>query len=71
METGYYYTASKVLYFLKSLDPNDPQNRHLNITQVEMTFMRLSCTGMTYRAIAAMEMKVSPRTVDGYRETLW
>ena len=32
--------------------------------------MRFSCTEMTYKEIA-LEMEVSPRTVDGYRDDLF
>lgn len=35
----------------------------------EMDFLRLCCTEMTYNEIA-QKMKVSPRTVDNYRESL-
>lgn len=36
----------------------------------EMQFMALACTEMTYKEIAE-EMELSPRTVDGYRESLF
>lgn len=36
----------------------------------EMTFLKLICTEKTYKEIAT-EMGVSPRTVDGYRDTLF
>ena len=40
------------------------------LTEKETIFLRLVCTEMTYREIAA-EMAVSPRTADGYRDTLF
>jgi two-component system, NarL family, invasion response regulator UvrY len=40
-----------------------------HLTENETTFLKLSCTEMTYKEIAE-KMKVSPRTVDGYRDHL-
>jgi DNA-binding NarL/FixJ family response regulator len=40
------------------------------LTEREKEFMRFSCTEMTYKEIA-LEMEVSPRTVDGYRDDLF
>jgi DNA-binding CsgD family transcriptional regulator len=39
------------------------------LTENEITFLQLSCTEMTYKEIAG-KMKISPRTVDGYRDHL-
>lgn len=39
------------------------------LTDNEKTFLHLSCTEMTYKEIAE-KMKISPRTVDGYRDHL-
>ena len=39
------------------------------LTENEITFMQLSCTELTYKEIAE-KMKISPRTVDGYRDHL-
>jgi len=36
----------------------------------EMTFLKLSCSDLTYKQIAA-EMSLSERTIDGYRESLF
>lgn len=40
-----------------------------HLSENEITFLQLSCTEMTYKQIAE-KMKVSPRTVDGYRDHL-
>ena len=37
---------------------------------VELEFIRLSCTEMTYREIAE-ELNLSPKTIDGYRQDLF
>ena len=39
------------------------------LSERELTFLQYACTEMTYKDIAS-EMKVSPRTVDGYRDDL-
>lgn len=40
------------------------------ISEIEMSFLKLVCTEMTYKEIAD-KMNVSPRTVDNYRESLF
>jgi two-component system, NarL family, invasion response regulator UvrY len=40
-----------------------------NLSENEITFLQLSCTEMTYKEIAE-KMRISPRTVDGYRDHL-
>ena len=42
----------------------------VSITEKEKHFLQLACSDMTYKQIAGI-MKVSERTVDGYRETLF
>lgn len=40
------------------------------LSEKEIRFLKLSCTEMTYKEIAA-EMDLSPRTVEGYRDELF
>jgi DNA-binding NarL/FixJ family response regulator len=40
------------------------------LTEKETTFLRLACSELTYKEIAA-EMGLSPRTVEGYRDELF
>ncbi len=70
METGYYLTGMNIVHLLNNLDAKSPIINHSLLTSVEMKFLKLACTSMTYRGIAE-EMDVSPRTVDGYRESLF
>jgi len=42
----------------------------LHLTQRELEFLRLACSDLTYKQIAAA-MFVSERTVDGYRDSLF
>lgn len=41
-----------------------------NISENERTFLNYACTELTYAEIAD-KMKLSPKTIDGYRETLF
>ena len=70
MQEGYYYNGSNFIYLLKNMDSKTPMVNGRTLTEVEMKFLRLACSSKTYRAIA-LEMQVSPRTVDGYRESLF
>ncbi len=49
---------------------NVPVTANVQLTEKEKQFLRLNCSEMTYKEIAAM-MHISPRTVDGYRDTLF
>ena len=58
---------------VKSLNPETPQNPQelLGIIDREMEFIKWACDGdLTYTDIAD-KMYVSPRTVDGYRESVF
>lgn len=46
------------------------EKESLTITEKEKIFLKYACSDMTYKQVAAA-MKVSERTVDGYRETLF
>ena len=72
MQKGYYYTDYLTSQLIKSLNPEsimDPVEL-LGINERELQFIRLSCSDLTYVEIAD-QMCVSPRTVDGYRESVF
>ena len=63
---GYYYNdllTRKMI--IKKLDPGK-----VVLTEQEFIFMRWTCTELTHKQIAE-EMKLSPRTLDGYRDALF
>lgn len=66
---GYFYTQDVSKVLLKSV-----QGKHLNsptsLTDRELEFVKLSCSEMTYKEIADT-MGVSPKTVDGYRDSVF
>ena len=49
---------------------NQDNKKENELNDRELTFLRLSCTELTYKEIAD-QMFLSPRTIDGYRESLF
>jgi two-component system invasion response regulator UvrY len=72
-DTGFYMNelvSNKMLNFVSQ--DHDKAKELSIIAQLsprELTFLQYACSEMTYKDIA-VEMKVSPRTVDGYRDEL-
>jgi DNA-binding NarL/FixJ family response regulator len=71
MEIGLYYN-DRVVYSLKRAITGEAKVKKLllDITNREKEFLKLCCTELTYREISE-EMHVSPRSVDGYRDSLF
>lgn len=70
---GFYYTEMVTGKLIHSLANGDAENSLLqtfHLTEKETEFLKLVCTEMTYKEIAD-KMKVSPRTVDTYRDHLF
>lgn len=69
---GFYYSEYLTRYLLQSI--RKPMQSApavtIQLNDREMDFLRLSCSDLTYAEIAD-RMCVSPRTVDGYRESLF
>ncbi|QMW01498.1 response regulator transcription factor [Spirosoma foliorum] len=71
-QKGYYYSEFLTTRLIRNLTPGEPGN-HTGIPQLserEIEFLRLSRSDLTYVEIAD-KMCVAPRTVDGYRESLF
>jgi DNA-binding NarL/FixJ family response regulator len=73
VHNGFYYTEMVTGKLIHSLTHNETENfsnliQHL--TEKEIEFLRLACSESTYKEIAD-KMKVSPRTVDTYRDHLF
>lgn len=66
-ESGLYYTEI-VNQHVNNVLHNKGMNT--NLSENDITFLRLSCTDMTYKEIAD-EMGLSLRTIDGYRDKLF
>jgi two-component system invasion response regulator UvrY len=72
VQKGFYYTEYITSQLIKSLNPETFQNPLdlLGLNDRETQFIKLSCSDLTYAEIAD-KMCVSPRTVDGYRESVF
>lgn len=74
LQHGVHYTekvTGKLLHALSATgDISGDAKNVLDLTEREIAFLKLSCTEMTYKEIAAA-MHLSPRTIDGYRDSLF
>lgn len=68
IEKGFYYSNCITNTVLNSLHKNKEYDLELKDREIE--FLKLVCTEKTYKEIAS-EMFLSPKTIDGYRETLF
>jgi DNA-binding NarL/FixJ family response regulator len=72
---GFYHSelvTGKLIHTINHLD--EPENSSvknlLGLNEREIEFLKLVCTEMTYKEIAE-QMCLSPRTIDGYRDSLF
>jgi two-component system invasion response regulator UvrY len=73
MTSGYFYShhsAGKLVNLFKKENGNNNTAERFSLSENEITFLRLASTDMTYKEIATL-MKISPRTVDNYRDSLF
>ena len=73
MRTGYYYsgnTTGKMVNMLRKNELKSPLVNTIILSENELSFLKLASTDRTYKEIAK-EMKVSPRTVDNFRDSLF
>lgn len=69
IERGYYYSEMVTNAMVNSLHGDAP-DLEPEFNKNELTFMQLASSEMTYKEIAE-EMRLSPKTVDGYRQDLF
>jgi two-component system invasion response regulator UvrY len=72
---GYYHSemvTGKLIHSINHLDSpaHSSIKELLKLNNKEIEFLKLACTEMTYKEIAD-KMFLSPRTIDGYRDTLF
>ena len=71
---GYYYSemvTGRLIHTINQLDEEESNIKQLvQLNEREIEFLKLACTEMTYKEIAD-KMFLSPRTIDGYRDTLF
>lgn len=74
LSRGYYYSETvtgKVIHLINNSDSDgDWGNVLAKLNEREIEFLKLACSELTYREIAA-QMHLSPRTIDGYRDSLF
>jgi two-component system, NarL family, invasion response regulator UvrY len=75
MNKGFYYTdfiTGKLVHSLQSTNGADAANSAAlqSINDREKDFLQLACSELTYNEIAA-KMFLSPKTIDGYRNSLF
>lgn len=68
IEKGFYHSERITNTVLSSLHKTEQQPIQLKEREIE--FLKLVCTEKTYKEIASV-MFLSPKTIDGYRETLF
>ncbi len=74
LQKEFYYSdlvTGRLVNSVHRLENDDPdKKRLLRLTEKEIQFLKLAATELTYKEVAS-EMKLSPRTVDGYRDILF
>lgn len=71
IEKGFYYSEWVANRLIRTItDDGTPGQLNAKLTEKERHFLSLVCSEMTYKEIAH-EMKLSTRTVEGYRDQLF
>jgi two-component system, NarL family, invasion response regulator UvrY len=75
MLKGYYYSevvTGRLIHTINRYDDDSDEspNPLSMLNDRELEFLRYACTELTYKEIAS-RMYLSPRTIDGYRDTLF
>ena len=72
-ENGYYYsndTTGKLASFFHKSHSSQTSIEKALLSSSEIEFLKLASTDMTYKEIAR-NMQITPRAIDGYRDTLF
>ena len=70
---GYYYahnTTGKLASLFQKNQHNKSSIEKAMLTQLDIDFLRMASTDMTYKEIA-QAMNITPRAIDGYRDSLF
>jgi two-component system invasion response regulator UvrY len=73
IQSGYYYsnhTTGRLMNLFRTGTDNEMLLQRKILTEQEEEFLKLSCSELTYKEIA-MQMGLSPRTVDNLRDLLF
>jgi two-component system, NarL family, invasion response regulator UvrY len=72
MHSGYYYsnnTTGKLVNLFRKAGENTQLHKNM-LTELEIRFLKLTCTELTYKEIAE-EMNLNPRSIDNMRDNLF
>lgn len=69
MDNGFYHTRNVTTLLLDSVSGKNSKNS-ISFKENELVFMKLACSELTYKEIAE-KMFLSPKTIDGYRDSLF
>lgn len=69
MDNGFYHTKNVTTLLLDSVSGKNERN-YQTFKENEVIFMKLACSELTYKEIAE-KMFLSPKTIDGYRDSLF
>jgi len=69
MDNGFFHTKNVTNLLLDSVSGRSP-NKSIVFKENELIFLKLSCSELTYKEIAD-KMFLSPKTIDGYRDSLF
>ncbi|ETN95678.1 two component transcriptional regulator, LuxR family [Zhouia amylolytica] len=70
VEKGFYFSDRITNTLLDTLDKKESEKDQIYLKDREVEFLKYACSEMTYKEIAN-EMCLSPKTIDGYRESLF
>lgn len=66
-DSGFYLNEESSIASSCTSEKDKPENK---LSQREVEFLHLACSELTYKQVAD-EMNLSPKTIDGYRESLF
>ena len=67
---GFYYSDRMTEHLINSLQPKQKDVLIDSLTDRELEFLKYACSELTYKQIAD-KMFVSPKTVEGYRDSVY
>jgi DNA-binding NarL/FixJ family response regulator len=73
LEKGYHFNdlvSNKIINSINNSGRIDNDKKEIHVTEREIEFLRLACTEKSYKEIG-MEMNVSSRTVESFRDQLF
>ncbi len=73
LDNGFYFNnflSGKSPFSYSTNKYGAAQQSQIQLSETEITFLKLNCSDMTYKEIA-QQMGLSPRTIDSYRDNLF